>query len=99
MNCLKGLQNDVRTIDKLFNGRNRTFDDRNVWLAPLVTAGEDAPASEFRHNTIFVGFERMVVLGCVNFWNYTKTPSRGAREVELFLDDNLIYKVSRGTLG
>lgn len=28
----------------------------------------------------------------INFYNYSKTPSRGLKDFEVFLDDNLIWK-------
>jgi len=31
---LPGMSNDVRTLDKLWDGHNSTFDDRNMWLVP-----------------------------------------------------------------
>lgn len=33
---MEGLEKDIRTIDKLVNGINETFDDRNMWLSPFV---------------------------------------------------------------
>ena len=35
------MRNDIRTIDKLINGENDTFDDRNMWLAPLMNEKRD----------------------------------------------------------
>lgn len=29
------------------------------------------------------------------FWNYSKNVERGAREIEIFLDRRIIYKVSK----
>ena len=33
---MKGNEKDVRTIDKLINGKNNTYDERNMWLAPYI---------------------------------------------------------------
>ena len=30
------MEKDIRTIDKLTNGINATFNDKNMWLSPLV---------------------------------------------------------------
>jgi hypothetical protein len=29
----------------------------------------------------------------INFYNYIKTPERGVREIEIFLDNYLLYRV------
>lgn len=33
---LDGIDNDVRTVDKLINGINDTNDGSNMWLAPIL---------------------------------------------------------------
>jgi hypothetical protein len=35
----------------------------------------------------------LLAISAIEFWNYSKTPSRGVREIEIILDDNLIFKV------
>jgi hypothetical protein len=36
VNILDGIENDVRTPDKLVNGVNDTSDGSNMWLAPIL---------------------------------------------------------------
>lgn len=77
MNRLPGNERDVRTIDKLVNGQNETFNDSDMWLAPWIS---DLERLENRtQNTIVVHFEKSIALGAINIYNYTKTPSRGVR--------------------
>ena len=40
MNAIPGHGSDHRTLEKLFNGKNVTMDDRNMWLIPF-NWGED----------------------------------------------------------
>lgn len=35
MNSIPGHGQDHRTLEKLFNGKNNTMDDRNMWLIPF----------------------------------------------------------------
>ena len=39
---LPGMQNDIRTLDKLINGKNETNDDSNMWLAPFKNTKSNA---------------------------------------------------------
>jgi hypothetical protein len=39
------MENDIRTIDKLFNQNNLTFDDKNMWLAPFKFTRSHAAAN------------------------------------------------------
>lgn len=42
-------------------------------------------------NEVYFVFPREVRLAAVEFWNYSKTPGRGARELDLSVDDHIIY--------
>ena len=90
-----GLENDIRTVDKLVNGINDTYDDRNMWLSPFITgaSGEDGKFA-VKANSLILSFDKPLMLSCINLWNYSKAPSRGAKEIEIYCDDCIIYRVS-----
>jgi hypothetical protein len=89
------MERDVRTADKLYDGVNETMDDRHMWLAPFNNY--DSYYSTYgtrtsRPNALTFTFEKQICIGAVKFWNYGKTPVRGAREVELSIDELVIYR-------
>lgn len=89
---MKGNEKDTRTIDKLTNGKNNTYDERNLWLAPYID--KNSKESEaINRNTIYISFNAPILISNINIWNYTKTPERGVKEIEIFLDENMIFKV------
>jgi len=93
---LPGLENDIRTLDKLTDGVNETLDDRNMWLTSMqntkLYALTNREVSK-KPNVIIVTFEEQVVLSAVRIWNYAKTPSRGVQELAIFCDGKVIYRV------
>ncbi|GMF41958.1 unnamed protein product [Phytophthora fragariaefolia] len=88
INILKesGATQDVRTLDKLYDGVYNTYDDRHMWLAPHTPS---------HPNKLVIFFNEPVTISKIRLWNYSKTPTRGVREFEVFLDDVLIF---HGTL-
>ena len=80
----------MRTIDKLINGKNNSYDERNMWLAPYVFFPQRG-CKEL--NTIYFSFSSPILISNINIWNYTKTPKRGVKELEIYLDECLIFKV------
>jgi len=99
INRLPGMASDVRTLDKLFNGNNHTYDDLNMWLAPFkftrsaAAANSQSQTSDKREpNFISIMFDQPTCISAVRLWNYSKTASRGVHEFELVVDDKPIYR-------
>jgi hypothetical protein len=69
VNVLSDLHGDIRTVDKLVNGKNRTRDESNMWLAPFVSKQQYLSDKKLRykkHNTLIISFEKMITLASIN---------------------------------
>lgn len=92
---LPGMRADARTPDRLVDGVNDGT-AAHSWLAPLVGGGsggggEAAPALPVP-NSVAIVLDAPVLLGALRLWNYARTPARGARELEVYLDEQLVWK-------
>merc|ERR1712190_70246 len=78
---IPGMENDSRTEQNLLLGAPGT--SGRMWLAPFC-----------RHppNSVELVFDEPTHISCAHFWNYTRTASRGVRDIEIYVDDLLIYQ-------
>jgi len=75
------MEGDIRTEDNLLEGEPGS--SGRMWLAPWVRQP---------HNSVEFFFDEPTHISCVHFWNYARTPSRGARDIEIYVDDLLVYQ-------
>ncbi|RLN15274.1 hypothetical protein BBJ28_00016984 [Nothophytophthora sp. Chile5] len=86
-----GKQQDARMPENLVSGRDKnTWEAHDAWLAPLASSLGNPEG-----NIVYLGFDTPVVLSMLKFWNYSKTPDRGVKDVDIYLDDLLVFS---GTL-
>lgn len=92
------MQKDIRTVDKLVNGKNETLDDNNMWLAPYkntkssasATSGSDSTKRE--PNFVCFMFESPTAVSAIQLWNYMKNDTRGVNEFEIEVDGCQIFR-------
>ncbi|KAJ8561532.1 hypothetical protein ON010_g8149 [Phytophthora cinnamomi] len=86
-----GRQQDTRTPNNLLSGLDKnTWEAHDAWLAPLASS-----LGNQQGNIVYIGFDTPVVLSLIKFWNYSKTPERGVKDVDIYLDDMHLFS---GTL-
>ncbi|KAG6615391.1 uncharacterized protein IUM83_15217 [Phytophthora cinnamomi] len=86
-----GRQQDTRTPNNLLSGLDKnTWEAHDSWLAPLASS-----LGNQQGNIVYIGFDTPVVLSMIKFWNYSKTPERGVKDVDIYLDDMHLFS---GTL-
>jgi protein JBTS26 len=88
---LTGYEGDKRVVGNLINGNNTTTADNSIWLTPLLSDVERIEKG--RPNIIILDYTKSSKISGINFYNYTKTPERGVREIEIYLDNYLLYRV------
>ncbi|KAJ1527608.1 hypothetical protein ONE63_007571 [Megalurothrips usitatus] len=86
INILPEYNGDPRVVKNLLDGVNRTRDDLHLWLAPFTQGA---------HHYIHIEFNAPYTIAMLRIWNYNKSrihSFRGAKDVEIFLDDMLIFR-------
>lgn len=87
---------DKRIPENLYNGVNSGDYFDKFFLMPFVNPCRQGHPSNLgrEFSQILIFFEDTHHLGKISFWNYSKTFARAAKEVEIFLDESLIFCVN-----
>nr|XP_034314743.1 protein KIAA0556 isoform X5 [Crassostrea gigas] len=86
INILNEYDKDPRVVTNLVDGVNRTRDDVHMWLTPFTPK---------KDHFIYLTFEKPCQVALMRIWNYNKSrihSYRGAKDVIIHLDSNVIFK-------
>lgn len=91
---LTGNYNDERKVENLKRGAVISSEGKDIWLVPFINPKIKDDILNFNRslNQMFINFNDPVTISCIKFWNYTRTVQRGVKEIELYLDDNIVFK-------
>jgi protein JBTS26 len=92
---------DKRVPENLYNGINDGEYFDKFFLAPYVNSKRlNHPSNLGREfSQILIFFDSPVTISKLTFWNYSKTFSRAVKDIEVFLDERLIFGVLCCNLG
>ena len=86
---------DKRVPENLYNGVNSGDSFDKYFLMPFVSPRRLGHASNLgrEFSQILIFFDDHHELGRITLWNYSKTYSRAAKEIEVFVDESLVFSV------
>lgn len=70
----------------MFNGNAKSLEYEDIFLTFYVN-----PFMSKEKNIIMIEFQKPISIALINIYNYIKDANRGTKEVEIFLDNYLIY--------
>ncbi|KAK6170887.1 hypothetical protein SNE40_019176 [Patella caerulea] len=86
INILPEYCKDPRVVTNIIDGVNRTRDDVHMWLTPFT---QDS------NHYVYLTFNKPCRVALIRVWNYNKSrihSYRGAKDVVMKLDGNIIFK-------
>lgn len=83
---LPDMAKDTRFVTNLYKAKPYSDSIGDIWLAPF--AKNDAKNNA---NIILVEFTNPISIGLINIWNYSRTPQRAVKEIDIYLDGNVVY--------
>jgi len=83
---LPDMSKDPRVVSNLYKPNPFSDNINDVWLTPFSKYDKT-----YNRNIIVVEFKNPITIGVINIWNYSKTSNRGVKELEVYVDENMVY--------
>lgn len=95
VSILPDHREDSRGVTNLANVESQGANQALSWLSPFINPHlNGAPINLGRQrNTLTISFKNPTAIAAIRIWNYSKTPSRGAKEFVCMFDDHIVFTV------
>lgn len=80
------MSQDLRRVENLVNLKPESIQYVDIWLTFYLN-----PFINKERNIILIEFEKPISIVLINIYNYLKDFRRATKEIEIFLDNYLIY--------
>ena len=83
---LPEMSKDTRVITNLYKPKPYSDNINDIWLTAFTKNDK-----LLDKNIIVVEFTNPISIGLINIWNYSRTPQRAVKEIDIYLDGSIIY--------
>lgn len=85
-------QIELSQIENIINGKNYDTSENNSWISRFNSFNKlSIENHEYKEDAIYFFFQSPITISYVIFYNYLKEPNQGIKDIQMFLDNDLIF--------